>query len=84
MRGTRDCQARRPTRPYTSFLLRYWPRGAGERRITVEHIQSGATTCVRSLGAALDWIGALAGEPAVEPSVRDGSHPPGWKQSDGS
>jgi hypothetical protein len=84
MRGTRASQGRRPTRPYTSFLLRYWQRGASERRITVEHIQSGATTCVRSLGAALDWIGALAGEPSVEPMVHDGSRQPGLNQSDGT
>lgn len=42
---------------YTSFLIRHWQRVGGEPRITVEHIQTGATITVTSLEAATSWLG---------------------------
>lgn len=42
-------------RPNT-FLLRCWQLGSQEERIQIEHVQSGTTTLVRSLAAALEWI----------------------------
>ncbi len=42
---------------YTSFLIRHWQRMEGDLRITVEHIQTGATITVASLEAATSWLG---------------------------
>lgn len=45
---------------YTSFLIRHWQRAEGELRITVEHIQTGATITVASLEDATIWLGGQA------------------------
>ena len=52
-----------------SFLIRYWHLGAGARRIEIEHIQSGERALVASAAAALDWIGARAGDTAAQASA---------------
>ena len=44
------------TRQYDSFVLRCWQFGADERRIEVEHLQSGRRTRAAVLAAAVDWI----------------------------
>jgi hypothetical protein len=43
---------------YSSFLIRCWRLSGDERRIAIEHIQSGGRTRVASLAAAVDWISA--------------------------
>jgi hypothetical protein len=43
-------------RHYTSFLMRLWLLDGGERRIQIEHIQSGASAQVITLADALAWI----------------------------
>ena len=58
------------SRRYTSFLLRHWQLTADELRISVEHIQTGATTTVASLDAATRWLGeqvSALGAPALVP-----------------
>jgi hypothetical protein len=53
---------RRASPRYTSFLLRYWSLGDGQRRIQIEQVQSGAGTRVATLAAALEWIEQCCGE----------------------
>jgi|GEM_PF-3177722 hypothetical protein len=58
------------TRQYTSFLIRCWHLDGGERRIKIEHIQSGERTQVATLAAAIAWLstrwgGQLGGSPAI-------------------
>jgi hypothetical protein len=43
---------------YASFVVRCWTVGDGERRIKIEHIQSGEETQVATWAAALAWLGA--------------------------
>jgi hypothetical protein len=43
-------------RRYGSFLVRCWRLDADERRIEIEHLQSGGRMRVATLAAALDWI----------------------------
>jgi hypothetical protein len=43
-------------RHYTSFLMRLWLLDGGDRRIQIEHIQSGASAQVVTLTDALAWI----------------------------
>ena len=52
-------------RRYDSFVLRCWRVGGGERRIEVEHLQSGARTRVVTLRAAVAWITSECGEEVV-------------------
>lgn len=49
---------------YSSFLLRFW-RQNSERRIEVEHIQSGGKLSASSLAAAIAWMSSLASAPAA-------------------
>ena len=49
-------------RRYDSFVLRCW-RVGGERRVEVEHLQSGGRTRVATLAAATDWIGTRCDGP---------------------
>ncbi|MGH2350877.1 MAG: hypothetical protein ACRDI2_02275 [Chloroflexota bacterium] len=44
------------SRRYNSFLIRWWRLSSAQRRIEVEHIQSGRRSRVASLEAARDWI----------------------------
>ena len=50
------------TRQYDSFVLRCWQLGDDERRIEVEHLQSGRRTRVAVLAAAADWITTQCGD----------------------
>ena len=43
-------------RGYASFVLRCWRLDAAERRVTVEHIQSGERGTFPSIAAAVEWI----------------------------
>jgi hypothetical protein len=52
------------TRHYTSFLMRLWLLDSGERRIQIEHIQSGASAHVVTLADALAWIDVLCADHA--------------------
>ncbi len=56
-------------RAYASFVLRCWRLDAAERRITVEHIQSGESTRVTSLPAAVAWLAAHWDGSTIEPLV---------------
>lgn len=43
---------------YRSFLIRHWLLSPGERRVEVEHVQSGDRMRLDSMTAAFDWIAA--------------------------
>lgn len=47
---------------YSSFLVRFW-RTESERRIEVEHIQSGGRLTVASLAGAIAWMSSLVSAP---------------------
>ncbi len=53
-------------RAYASFVLRCWRLDAGERRITVEHIQSGERVAVPSVAAAVEWVCIHLGNATAE------------------
>jgi len=55
-------------RSYDSFVLRCWGLRGERLRIKLEHIQSGASTRVTNLTAAMDWIRARSWLAAEEPS----------------
>jgi hypothetical protein len=52
-------------RHYSSYLIRYWQRGDGERHFQVEHIQSGRRMHAASAEQAIAWLTA-AWAPAAE------------------
>ena len=54
-------------RSYDSFLLRCWGLGSGHPRIKLEHVQSGESTQVTTLAAAMAWISAHGEERAEQP-----------------
>ena len=54
-----------PIRRYDSFVLRCWRVMSDERRIEVEHLQSGTRTRVGTLEAAVAWINGECGEEVV-------------------
>jgi hypothetical protein len=63
-------------RRYGSFLVRCWRLDADERRIEIEHVQSGGRTRVATLAAALDWIAAASEDRTTErPTEPARSHP---------
>ena len=45
-------------RHYGSFLVRCWEVGADQRRIEIEHVQSGQRTRVSSLADVVRWMEA--------------------------
>ena len=49
-------------RRYDSFVLRCWRLGGDERRVEVEHLQSGGRTRVTALAAAVEWISTRCGD----------------------
>ena len=49
-------------RQYTSFLIRCWRLSGEQRRIKVEHIQSGEWAQVTTLAEAVAWLGTQWGE----------------------
>ncbi len=57
-------------RRYDSFLVRYWHWSRAERRVEVEHFQSGQRTRVRSMAEALAWIEARESEKEAGESAR--------------
>ena len=76
------------TRAYGAFLIRYWRLRGAERRIEIEHIQSGGRTRVRSLGlfakrprTNLSSSAGALGTAALSGSFDRGSRPAKtWKQ----
>jgi hypothetical protein len=64
---------------YASFLLRCWRLASGEQRIKVEHVQSGASTQVETLAAALAWLEAHPTSPVRDAAtaVEREAEPPG-------
>ena len=70
---------------YTSFVLRCWRLEGDQRRIEVEHVQSGVHKRVRSLAAAVAWIDgrwtpsaeAASGTAEQDQTVAVGSAPGG-------
>ena len=59
-------------RAYASFVLRCWRLGTAERRITVEHIQSGESVRLATLAEALAWLEIRASDPSNVPRSQDG------------
>jgi hypothetical protein len=58
-------------RRYASFRVRCWTLDDGDRRIKIEHIQSGDTITLPSLAAALEWLkprwnGPNRGQPGAD------------------
>ncbi len=51
---------------YASFVLRCWRLEDDQRRIEVEHVQTGARTRLRSMGAAVAWMDGCCGDLAGE------------------
>jgi hypothetical protein len=49
-------------RRYDSFVLRCWRLSGEERRVEVEHLQSGGRTRVTALAAAVEWISTQCGD----------------------
>ena len=49
-------------RRYDSFVIRCWRVSDDQRRIEVEHLQSGGRTRVLALAAAVDWITTQCGD----------------------
>jgi hypothetical protein len=58
-------QAASFARRYDSFVVRCWQLADDERRIEVEHLQSGARTRVLTLSAAAAWISSECGEGVI-------------------
>ena len=53
-------------RLYCSFLLRWWRLRGGERRIEIQHIQSGGCVRAASLTEGMEWLDAHCGDGVVE------------------
>lgn len=47
---------------HQSFLIRCWQLDRGEKRIEIEHIQSGDRWLAHSTSEAIDWIHARLGQ----------------------
>jgi len=45
---------------YHSFMIRFWRLSAGERRIMIQHLQTGEQARMLTLEAALAWLGDRA------------------------
>ncbi len=67
-------------RQYRSFVIRHW-RLNGDRRIKIEHLQSGESAQVVTLAEALAWLDARCGGALAAPDQttrsRDGGTPEG-------
>jgi hypothetical protein len=59
------------TRRYDSFVLRRWQCG-GERRVDVEHVQSGGQIRNATVTAAVGWISDRCGERPLNETGFDG------------
>ncbi len=62
---------------YTSFLVRCWRLGGDQRRIRIQHVQSGAETQVSSLAAALAWLETCWQEVGSDSPGPEGAPPAG-------
>lgn len=58
------------SRPYSSFLIRYWPRYRNQTRVRVEHVQSGDITQVGSLEEAMRWLEGQSNAPPKAKEVK--------------
>ncbi len=64
------------TKRFNSYLLRFWDRADGERRIEIEHIQGGTRAVVASTTAALRWLDAHAATAPIGDVLAGASGPP--------
>ncbi len=62
-------------RRYSSFVLRCWLLDGGERRITVEHIQSRARFESATIAEALVWMDARSGNSSAQKAGGDAQAP---------
>jgi hypothetical protein len=44
------------SKAYHSFMIRFWRLSAGERRVVIQHLQTGEQARVLTLEAALAWL----------------------------
>jgi hypothetical protein len=56
-------------RRHASFVVRCWLVEDGERRIEIEHVQSGSRTRVGSIAAAVRWMRARGGGAVTKVAV---------------
>ena len=61
-------------RQYCSFLVRCWHLANGQRRVRVEHVQTGEVLHAATLDAALAWMDARVG--VTVPDSPPGRAPP--------
>ena len=54
--------------PYASFLVRCWCLATGERRVKIEHIQSGEAFQAATLEDAVDWLSRRLDQGCVRPA----------------
>lgn len=69
-------------RHYSSFLVRCWHLASGERRVRVEHVQTGEVLHATTLEDAFAWMDARVG--ADTPDLLPGWVSPVSDSSDGS
>lgn len=63
-------------RHYCSFLVRCWYLADGQRRVRVEHVQTGEVLHAATLDAALAWMDARAMSAAGDAVGNPPSTPP--------
>ena len=61
---------------YHSFMIRFWRLSAGERRIMIQHLQTGEQARVLTLEDALVWLGDRA-EVAADAGPHNSAPPAG-------
>ncbi len=61
---------------YASFVVRCWQVGGGERRIEIEHVQSGTHTRVVSMAAAMAWMDGCCVDPGGQVAAPGDQIPP--------
>jgi hypothetical protein len=62
-------------RRYSSFVLRCWLLESGERRITIEHIQSRERFESATIAEALVWMDARSGSSSADGAGGDTQAP---------
>jgi hypothetical protein len=68
------------SRTYQSFMIRCWRVGASERRIVIEHVQTGEQAHLLTLSAALDWLTERAERQPPRPPPPPTPNSPGTAQ----
>jgi hypothetical protein len=63
-------------RQYCSFLVRCWSLAEGQRRVRVEHVQTGEVLHAATLEAALAWMDARAAAMEGAPGAPPAAPPP--------